>query len=393
MAPASSTSHHHSNHSHHDDDDPQSIWIYHERQEAALCGQHALNNLVQAPIFSVEGLAEIAWQLDQLERNVLTEQQQQQQQQQQQHQSPPEISSNNIDAAGNFSIQVLQAALQNAFHVTLSHLRVVVPHIVADITDIQGFLCHKSNHWFAIRTIGGRYWNLNSFLERPEVISHFALGTQLQRLWQQEGYTIFAIVEGLPRGGREPTAQATPKASLAAAPGHWHRMSDLLHGRSTTPLNHPWQELRGAGRRLDGGSGNSSLVSTHTNHNDNDNEDDDLQRALLESSLLALTNGPIPDEPPPDMVHGVVRLQLRLPHGQRLIRRFYETDSVQSLYALMHRECQTASNGNGSSSSSSSSTGTLELRYGFPPKDLLGLQGLTMGQAKLDGESIQGRYL
>ena len=164
MAPASSTSHHHSNHSHHDDDDPQSIWIYHERQEAALCGQHALNNLVQAPIFSVEGLAEIAWQLDQLERNVLTEQQQQQQQQQQQHQSPPEISSNNIDAAGNFSIQVLQAALQNAFHVTLSHLRVVVPHIVADITDIQGFLCHKSNHWFAIRTIGGRYWNLLWFL-------------------------------------------------------------------------------------------------------------------------------------------------------------------------------------------------------------------------------------
>ena len=42
-------------------------WIYHERQEALLCGQHALNNLVQACIFSADVLAEIAYQLDQLE--------------------------------------------------------------------------------------------------------------------------------------------------------------------------------------------------------------------------------------------------------------------------------------------------------------------------------------
>ena len=35
-------------------------WIYHERQEAMLCGQHALNNLVQACVFSPESLAELA---------------------------------------------------------------------------------------------------------------------------------------------------------------------------------------------------------------------------------------------------------------------------------------------------------------------------------------------
>ena len=43
------------------------VWIYHERQEALLCGQHALNNLVQASIFTAGGLAEIAQQLDQME--------------------------------------------------------------------------------------------------------------------------------------------------------------------------------------------------------------------------------------------------------------------------------------------------------------------------------------
>lgn len=40
--------------------DPHEYWIYHERQEAMLCGQHALNNLVQACEFSPESLANLA---------------------------------------------------------------------------------------------------------------------------------------------------------------------------------------------------------------------------------------------------------------------------------------------------------------------------------------------
>jgi ataxin-3 len=48
-------------------------WIYHERQEAALCGQHALNNLVQACAFSSESLANLAHQLDQMELNVMAQ--------------------------------------------------------------------------------------------------------------------------------------------------------------------------------------------------------------------------------------------------------------------------------------------------------------------------------
>jgi len=40
--------------------DDVEYWIYHERQEAMLCGQHALNNLVQESRFSAGSLAEIA---------------------------------------------------------------------------------------------------------------------------------------------------------------------------------------------------------------------------------------------------------------------------------------------------------------------------------------------
>jgi ataxin-3 len=48
-------------------------WIYHERQQALLCGQHALNNLVQANKFSPGQLAEIAHQLDQMELNFMAQ--------------------------------------------------------------------------------------------------------------------------------------------------------------------------------------------------------------------------------------------------------------------------------------------------------------------------------
>ncbi len=34
--------------------------IYHEHQEGALCGQHALNNLLQGPMFLADALADIA---------------------------------------------------------------------------------------------------------------------------------------------------------------------------------------------------------------------------------------------------------------------------------------------------------------------------------------------
>ena len=47
--------------------------IHHEKQEpgSMLCAQHALNNLLQGPYFDASQLAEIASQLDSLERAQL----------------------------------------------------------------------------------------------------------------------------------------------------------------------------------------------------------------------------------------------------------------------------------------------------------------------------------
>ena len=46
-------------------------YIFHERQDAALCGQHCLNNLLQGEFFTAADLAEIAHELDDTERALM----------------------------------------------------------------------------------------------------------------------------------------------------------------------------------------------------------------------------------------------------------------------------------------------------------------------------------
>jgi len=49
-------------------------FVYFEKQkDDRLCGIHCLNSLVQAPLFGFENLTEIAKQLDDLEKELLTE--------------------------------------------------------------------------------------------------------------------------------------------------------------------------------------------------------------------------------------------------------------------------------------------------------------------------------
>lgn len=62
-----------------------------------LCGQHALNNLLQAPMFTAQDLADIARQLDALEAAQL---------------GGAGGESQNYDDSGFFSLQVMENALQ-----------------------------------------------------------------------------------------------------------------------------------------------------------------------------------------------------------------------------------------------------------------------------------------
>ena len=55
------------------DSSEEEYWIYHEKQQAMLCGQHSLNNLVQANKFSPYELSQIAHQLDQMELDFMAQ--------------------------------------------------------------------------------------------------------------------------------------------------------------------------------------------------------------------------------------------------------------------------------------------------------------------------------
>ena len=47
--------------------------VFHERQDGALCAQHALNALLQGPYYTAVDLANIAQQLDDLEQERMAE--------------------------------------------------------------------------------------------------------------------------------------------------------------------------------------------------------------------------------------------------------------------------------------------------------------------------------
>lgn len=104
--------------------------------------------------------------------------------------------SGNVDESGNFSIEVLRSALMNRYGLELPNIRQQGVNSL-EITTMDGFICNRSSHWFAIRKINGRYWNLNSTNERPELISHFNLAKEMEGL-QASGYSVFCVVERLP---------------------------------------------------------------------------------------------------------------------------------------------------------------------------------------------------
>lgn len=356
--------------------------IYHEQQEALLCGQHALNNLVQSNTFDVSGLSEIAHQLDEVELAYMAQNDEGGTSSKEYLERMRE-GSGNVDPSGNFSIQVLRAALQNMYQLSLPNIRQQgAMDNVKDVTDIEGFICNKQSHWFAIRKIDGKYWNLNSMSPCPVQISHFRLAVEIESL-QNSGYHVFYVH---PEKQLPSPCKSFEESEGRGLPQYWWKEEDLAsgsHDKSTNAATNHWRTANvGSGMRLDGTNGASSGASLSTN---NMTEEEMLQMALAASmeqnfpemkeagEEIHLTPEPSASDA------GTVRIQFRLPDGARAIRRFYCTDPVGMVYAFVRDRCNTEK--------------PFELRAGFPPKDISSQKSVTIDEAKLNGESIQGRFL
>ncbi|XP_069772333.1 ataxin-3 [Narcine bancroftii] len=167
--------------------------IFHEKQEGSLCAQHCLNNLLQGEYFSPVDLSTIAQQLDEEERARMAEGGTMTEEYKIFLQQP----SGNMDDSGFFSIQVISSALRVwGLEITLfnspEYQRLRIDPVIE-----RAFICNYKEHWFTVRKLGNQWFNLNSLLTGPELISNTYLALFLAQL-QQEGYSIFVVRGELP---------------------------------------------------------------------------------------------------------------------------------------------------------------------------------------------------
>lgn len=169
--------------------------IFHEKQEGSLCAQHCLNVLLQGEYFNAVDLATLANALDEEERRrmeeggINTEE----------YQRFLEQPSGNMDDSGYFSVQVISSALRvwNLELIPYSGQEAVSQAARADPRAQKAFICNYRNHWLTIRKLGQQWFNLNSLLSGPELISDTYLSIFLAQL-MEEGYSIFVVIGSLP---------------------------------------------------------------------------------------------------------------------------------------------------------------------------------------------------
>jgi len=157
--------------------------IYHEKQEGSLCGLHCINNALQSKLFNPVDLSQIANQLDEKERQTMAELGTDTEEYRTFLNKP----SINYDDSGYFSVQVLTQAFKN-FDIDLIHYN-------GKIEEVQAFIVHFEDHWFCIRKFGNDWYNLNSNLEKPEIVTESYLELMLQSM---ENASIYVLIGDLP---------------------------------------------------------------------------------------------------------------------------------------------------------------------------------------------------
>ncbi|GAB6026863.1 Ataxin-3 [Chamberlinius hualienensis] len=169
--------------------------IFHEKQEGSLCAQHCLNALLQGEYFTAVDLASIAQTLDDEEENRMAEGGINSES----YKNFLEQPSTNMDDSGYFSVQVIVSALKvwNLEVIPYQSQSSAAVQARTDPVSQSAFICNYKDHWFAIRKIGRQWFNLNSLLTSPELISDTYLRMFLAQL-EQEGYAIFVIIGDLP---------------------------------------------------------------------------------------------------------------------------------------------------------------------------------------------------
>ncbi|XP_071439782.1 ataxin-3-like [Hetaerina americana] len=275
--------------------------IFHEKQEGSLCAQHCLNALLQGPYFTAVELASLAQQLDDEERKRMAESGVDSDDYRKFLEQP----SGNMDDSGYFSVQVISSALEfwGLELVPYSSSEQVALMAQKCPTDMQAYICNYRDHWFTIRRLGNQWFNLNSMLTGPELLSNTYLAMFLAQL-QQEGYSIFVVNGVLPESDADNLLRVCP-AMQTVKPRLIIKAPKTPTTSSNSDADCASSVFRGLGNVL-GGASTGLTNQTHVDREsfqrhrseapsklesalfcDEEDENEELQKALLASRAEA----------------------------------------------------------------------------------------------------------
>ena len=238
--------------------------IYWEKQTLALCGHHSLNALLQGPHVSTADLQKIANQLDDEERKLLGGRLK--------DENGP---SENVDVnTGNYSLQVLDRALERTFQLKLTS--VFKRTELNEAAKNKAFLLNAHQHWFAIREIRGQWWNLNSQLAAPSKVNGeivWYLESMIQR-----GTQVFAVVGALPQA-HEIFGQKDGEYGNWIAESECEEMNEMMaraerEGKTVERVKEEMKEEKKR-KMIFSGKANTLRGGDSTNNNNDDEKDDD----------------------------------------------------------------------------------------------------------------------
>jgi len=319
------------------------INVYHEKQEASLCGVHCLNSLLQGPYFTEIDLAQIAHEFDKKEKEVMAE-------------MGTETTdflkfmaedSGNVADDGNYSIQVLSTALKVWNFTCIPITNPEVKDVLKNPTAEKAYICNLAAHWITLLKISNNWWDLNSVNKEPRWISDLYLGLYIETL-KQSGYSIF-IVRG-----------EFPKSNVLATSGgmgKWHKMyskNQQIHETRQTD-----EELEAAiaasleaqmeeAMKLSLLTQTTITTQSEKNIPSVDNTMSEEELLLQEALELSKQDAPAPKkqkneeikrEPPVEPNAGDPnsrQIAFRLLDGSRKARRFNKTDTLDDIFAYLY---------------------------------------------------------
>ena len=127
-------------------------YVYKEKQIGKMCGQHAVNALLQGPSVTEEDLESTARRLEKAYRQTIG------------GDTAPGFGgakSPYRDAGGMYSIEVLKEALKPHGYRLESLEKPSQVQVRENPQLAEGFLLNKSSHWFTIRQVHGTFWVLD----------------------------------------------------------------------------------------------------------------------------------------------------------------------------------------------------------------------------------------